>query len=71
MGIQMKGWKEFWLIYQKKKKKSSAKKLESLWKKRLDTKEATAKVSYALDCFIYSLYLRRFPNSQTMWPNLL
>ena len=32
MGIQMKGWKELWLIYQKKKK-ISAKKLESLWKK--------------------------------------
>ena len=45
----------------KKKKKNSAKKLESLWKKWLDTKEATAKVSYELDYFIYSFVLAPFP----------
>lgn len=45
----------------KKKKKSSAKKLESLWKKWLDTEEATAKVSYELDYFIYSFVLALFP----------
>lgn len=49
------------LVNLPKKKKSSAKKLESLWKKWLDTKEATAKVSYELDYFIYSFVLAPFP----------
>lgn len=51
--------RKFWLIYQKKKK-SSAEKLESLWKQWLNTKEVTAKVSYSLGCFIYSFVLLLF-----------
>lgn len=71
MGIQMKGWKEFWLIYQKKKKKKFCQEIRKLVEKMTRYKGSYCKSFLCVGLFHLFFVLAPFPKFSNHVPQPL